>query len=117
MWIRSHDKKILIKAVCIYLCGENHICASTVEGDRWYIGKYSTEEKALKVLDKIQKRINRAFLYDYRLGGVFQMPQDDEVEEYIKKIEEAAKDKNFIKRTINSQKDFDAIETEVSEEW
>jgi hypothetical protein len=56
-------------------------------------------------------------LYDYRLGGVFQMPQDDEVEEYIKKIEEAAKDKNFIKRTINSQKDFDAIETEVSEEW
>jgi Arc/MetJ-type ribon-helix-helix transcriptional regulator len=38
-------------------------------------------------------------------------------QQYIKKIEEAAKDKNFIKRTINSQKDFDAIETEVSEEW
>jgi hypothetical protein len=81
MWIRSHDKKILIKAVCIYLCGENHICASTVEGDRWYIGKYSSEEKALKVLDKIQKRINRAFMYDYQPGGVFQMPQDDEVQE------------------------------------
>ncbi|HHX68129.1 MAG TPA: hypothetical protein GX708_08785 [Gallicola sp.] len=38
-------------------------------------------------------------------------------QQYIKKMEEAAKDKNFIKRTINSQKDFDAIETEVSEEW
>ena len=75
MWIRSQDKEILIKAVCIYLCGENHICASTVEGDRWYIGKYSTNEKVLKVLDMIQKLI-----YDYQLGGVFQMPQDDEVE-------------------------------------
>ena len=75
MWIRSQDKEILIKAVCIYLCGENHICASTVEGDRWYMGKYSSEDKALKVLDKIQKLI-----YDYQLGGVFQMPQDDEVE-------------------------------------
>jgi hypothetical protein len=120
MWIRSQDKEKLIKVTCIYLCGENHICASSVEYDRWYIGKYSTKEKALKVLDKIQKRINRAFMYDYQPGGVFQMPQDDEVEEkqqYIKKIEEAAKDKNFIKRTINSQKDFDAIDTEVSEEW
>lgn len=34
-------------------------------------------------------------------------------QQYIKKMEEAAKDKNFIKRTINSQKDFDAIETEI----
>jgi hypothetical protein len=76
MWIRSQDKEILIKAVCIYLCGENHICANNVEGDRWYIGKYSSEEKALKVLDEIQKLI-----YDYQIGGVFQMPQDDEVEE------------------------------------
>ena len=58
MWIRSLNKEILIKAVCIYLCGENHICASTVEGDRWYIGKYSTEEKALKMLDMIEKLIN-----------------------------------------------------------
>lgn len=35
-------------------------------------------------------------------------------QQYIKKMEEAAKDKNFIKRTINSQKDFDAIETEIN---
>ena len=76
MWIRSQNKEILVKAVCIYLCGENHICASTVEGDRWYIGKYSSEEKALKVLDKIQK-----FICDYKIRGLFQMPQDDEVKE------------------------------------
>jgi hypothetical protein len=83
MWIRSQDKEILIKAVCIYLCGENHtkwdyhrIYASSAEGDNWYIGKYSTKEKALKVLDMIQKLI-----CDYKIRGLFQMPQDDEVEE------------------------------------
>jgi hypothetical protein len=75
VWIRSQDKEKLIKVVCIYLCGENHICASSVEYDRWYIGKYSSKEKALKVLDMIQKRI-----CDYQHGEVFQMPQDDEVE-------------------------------------
>jgi len=70
MWIRSQDKEILTKAVCIHLGGENHencICARDVEGNRWYIGEYSTGEKALKVLDEIQKLI----------GGVFQMPSDD----------------------------------------
>ncbi len=75
MWIRSQDKERLIKAICIYLGGGNHICASSAEGDNWYIGKYSTKEKALKALDMIQK-----FICDYQFGGVFQMPQDDEVE-------------------------------------
>ena len=85
MWIRSQDREMLIKAVCIYLGSENHekdcICASSADGNKWYIGRYSTREKALKVLDEIQNLINRSFMYDYQLGGVFQMPQDDEVEE------------------------------------
>lgn len=72
MWIRSQNKELLIKAVCIYLGSENHencIRAFSAEGNGWYIGEYSTREKALKVLDEIQKLI----------GGVFQMPQDDEL--------------------------------------
>jgi hypothetical protein len=88
MWIRSQDKEILIKAICIYLCGENHencIRASCANGNKWYIGKYSTREKALKVLDEIQNYYRRLpqLIYDYQLGGVFQMPGDDfdEVEE------------------------------------
>jgi hypothetical protein len=82
MWIRSQNEELLIKATCVYLSSENHICAyaPNTGGDNWYIGKYSTKEKALKVLDMIQKRINRAFMYDYQPGLVFQMPQDDEVE-------------------------------------
>ena len=85
MWIRSQDKEILIKAVCIYLGGENHtkwdyhrIYASSAEGDNWYIGKYSTKEKALKVLDEIEFAIINPLLLHSR---VFQMPQDDEAEE------------------------------------
>ena len=84
MWIRSQDEELLIKTTCICLGGENHtkwdyhrIYASNAEGDNWYIGKYSTKEKALKVLDMIQKLV-----YDYQLGEIFQMPQDDEVEEW-----------------------------------
>jgi len=84
MWIRSQDREMLIKAVCIYLGSENHekdcICASSADGNKWYIGRYSTREKALKVLGEIQKLIVADTLnavYDYRLGGVFQMPSDD----------------------------------------
>ena len=77
MWIRSQDQEMLINATCICLGSENHICAyaSNAEGDNWYIGKYSTREKALKVLDQIQK-----FIYGYPLVVVFPMPQDDEVD-------------------------------------
>jgi len=38
-------------------------------------------------------------------------------QQYIIRMEEAAKDKEFIMRTMLSQKDFDAIETGVSAEW
>ena len=38
-------------------------------------------------------------------------------QQYMKKMEEAAQDKYFIERTMLSQKDFEEIETEVSEEW
>lgn len=38
-------------------------------------------------------------------------------QQYIIRMEEAAKDKEFIMRTMLSQKDFDAIETGVSVEW
>lgn len=76
MWIRSQDKNRLTNARDIDIVdldkeiGEIWIY---VKDERYAV--YSTKEKALKVLDEIQKLI-----YDYQLGGVFQMPQDDEVE-------------------------------------
>lgn len=38
-------------------------------------------------------------------------------EMYKKQMEEAAKDKNFLARTIEVQKEFDKIDAEVSGEW
>ena len=46
-----------------------------VAGCDYELGVYSTEEKALKVLDEIQKRT------EYLCAKSFQMPKDYEVEE------------------------------------
>lgn len=69
MWIRSQDKKILTEIHNLDIDDINQIWAGCS-----FIGEYSTEEKALKVLDEIQKRT------EYLYPKVFQMPQDWEVE-------------------------------------
>ena len=96
MWIRSQDKKTLVKVDMVELLNyENSIVAYTSikVGN---LGKYSTKEKALKVLDMIVNYIDSggkmfvtdqhktdfgmSAVYEKKLG-VFQMPKDDEVEE------------------------------------
>lgn len=95
MWIRSQNKKILSKVNEVLIC--------TMDDNKYFIegfwdrgsdtlGIYSSEEKALKVLDEIQKRIEypgstlvspTALKNYYRLipaGQFYQMPTDDEVE-------------------------------------
>ena len=69
MWIRSQDKKILTEIHDVEIDSANQIWGSGM-----LIGEYSTEEKALKVLDEIQKRT------EYQYPKAFQMPKDDEVE-------------------------------------
>ena len=87
MWIRSQDRKILTKIDDLAIDGTNQIW-----GDCCLLGKYSSKEKALKVLDEIQGRIEYpypnkitpAFGTDcYRLiekSKFYQMPQDEDVE-------------------------------------
>lgn len=86
MWIRSQSLAVLVKA--------NEICIedkTKIWAEGYLIGKYSTEEKALKVLDEIQDAIKDTGYYridnighgTYALGKgvqVYQMPADDEVE-------------------------------------
>ena len=83
MWIRSQDKEALTNGDIIYYCDKFRMirCGKVGISDDYdlVLAVYSTKEKALKVLDEIQKLI-----YDYQIGGVFQMPQDDEVEEWKK---------------------------------
>lgn len=69
MWIRSQSLAVLVKA--------NEICIedkTKIWAEGYLIGKYSTEEKALLVLDMIQENL------EYPYYNIFQMPSDDVVE-------------------------------------
>ena len=88
MWIRSQDKIRLINSDYIIVF-KNEIRASTnSDGFLITIGEYSSQEKALKVLDMIQECIDQNNSHhNARIGvpyleyNVFQMPLDSEVEE------------------------------------
>lgn len=82
LWVRSQHKEMLIK-VNNFFVNDLFVCGNGIA-----LGKYSTKEKALKVLDMIQECIeynnsSHNSQWDstpYRVYNVFQMPQDiDEV--------------------------------------
>lgn len=87
MWIRSQDRKILAEVHYVDINDDNQIW-----GSGSLLGEYSTEEKALVVLDEIQKKVEypgstlvspTALKNYYRLiptGQFYQMPQDEDVE-------------------------------------
>ena len=77
MWIRSQDGKILCKCEEVYL--GNHYDYYKIENDKWVLGEYSTEKKAIKVLDMIEKWINNFSCSSIVSIPVFQMPKNDEV--------------------------------------
>lgn len=87
MLIRSQDKKILansnnLQSIFIEKSKEKYIVSLSVRK----LGEYSTEEKAIKVLDMIQ---NAYVNYQYSkwvgyeretvIDCIFEMPHDDEV--------------------------------------
>ena len=80
MWIRSQNKEYLLKVNCLFIQKDSVFSDPTVykiiEYDKGAIAEYSTKEKALKVLDLIQKHI----LIEKTDTVIFQMPQDIEVE-------------------------------------
>ena len=85
MWIRSQDKTTLIKSEYITLYG-NVIKVVCSDMTCITIGEYSSQEKALKVLNMIQKAIeynnshqNARIGRPYIEYNVFQMPLDSEV--------------------------------------
>lgn len=75
MWIRSQDKTVLVKASCLYIYESPYMsyyfCIKERDVD---LGIYSSREKALKVLDMIEKNIDVINIYP-----PFKMPQDREV--------------------------------------
>ena len=83
MRIRSQDKKILTEIHDVEIDS-----GFKVWGSGSLIGEYSTQEKAIKVLNMIQEKIIERELMNFGLAKrfsyehcAFQMPQDDEVKE------------------------------------
>lgn len=84
MWIRSQDRKILINASDLRIHEERKgfYIRSRID----VLGTYSTEEKALKVIDMIEDTIlkceaMRTGYAEYDFGAfVFDMPADKDVE-------------------------------------
>ena len=67
LWIRSQDKERLIKPIDFYIevtidyvnnYNEFDIYALNLANDDISVGTYKTKERALEVLDEIQKKIN-----------------------------------------------------------
>ena len=77
LWIRSQDKRILQKVNNIFLDAnyENKRIV-TYDGDNTELGTYETKERALEVLDEIQKLLKTAELNDDINVIVHQMPKD-----------------------------------------
>jgi len=88
MWIREQNKRALAKCESFIIVHSNNgdyvvkACVKKESNSLFDInlGRYSTLEKAIKVLDEIQKRICESDMeYFNKFKTVFQMPQDDEV--------------------------------------
>lgn len=73
MWIRSQDKELLKNVNSIEIIKFDGEKYTTILGDDWHLGVYSSKEKALMVLDKIESYL------EYQYNEVFQMPSKDEV--------------------------------------
>lgn len=101
MWIRSQSKKRIndihikryYKKDNVYYsgkmkCTEGMELIFVIKRNDYFLGEYSSEEKALKVLDMIQNHINEVdsfemgndgFYHDSSILKTFQMPLDEEV--------------------------------------
>lgn len=95
MWIRSQNREVLINANSVRFARESNsynILCDFYDGDYYYLGEYSTKEKALKVMDMIHDQIMLGSLkYEdiksndntqqwLKSEFVFQMPKDEDVE-------------------------------------
>jgi hypothetical protein len=90
MLIRSQDNKILVNLDNVESISVSTLDSSAVIwcGSR-LIAEYSTEEKAIKVLDMIEAHYNEPIYSNHEsmeetthyLRASFQMPADDEVED------------------------------------
>lgn len=81
MLIRSQNKKSIINLSNIDLINADNETIRAYNGNSsTTLGKYSTQEKAIKVLDQIQYSCITITNGSKYFSPVFQMPQDNEVQ-------------------------------------
>ena len=86
LWVRSQDKEVLQKITSLFVNDDGYIFSyDYINSNEVFLGKYKSKERALGVLDEIQKYINngcKRFIdtgvyhtskYEYR---VYQMPKE-----------------------------------------
>lgn len=79
MWIRSQNREILIETKRLFVnevLEDKKIVGYSIDSGGIELGRFSTKEKALKVLDLIQEELNEELEMNL---DVFWMPQDSEV--------------------------------------
>ena len=76
MWVRSQKKSCLVDIKGCFIDDKYNIvgwmCEPSIDYNKWTLGTYKTEEKAMQVLDDLQCRIARSE------SGVYQMTEDEE---------------------------------------
>lgn len=80
LWIRSRDRAVLvnlkniIKISLSYI--DDSVIAYDITGTAIGLGKYSTEKRALEILDEIQKILQPCVLFGNVTGSyVYEMPE------------------------------------------
>ena len=75
LWIRSQDKRHLIKADYVSIM-ENNIINVASSGWDYDVAKYKSEERALEVLDEIQHKLITLCDSMNRHLYVYEMPKE-----------------------------------------
>lgn len=82
MFIRSQDKRVLVKTDIVYI--HNFLQIKCLKGEEFiHLGTYETRERALEVLDMIENRIIKGSTFDFinkckrtTKEFVFKMPEE-----------------------------------------
>ena len=111
IWIRTQDKETLINCECIQVneiySRDGGFCLKTdIDGSPVYLGAYKTKEKALQVLDEIQKLLVQPIAL--LKADMPQCLSDEGANKYSEQIFDFCKQYNFI---YVGSKDVEVIPT------
>ena len=90
MWIRSQNREILINVRRLFVnevLEDKKISGYSIDSGGIELGRFSTKEKALDVMDEIEKNLENNNLVSISYSGMckkssvaFQIPKDNEVQ-------------------------------------